>query len=104
MEGTMSALTLRLPDSLEQDIRDLAERQQMTRSDFARRALESYVKQTQQTLALQAMIEAAQAIQHSPQLQQHIAEMTSEFSPTEADLALSVAEDEADNASAGWWK
>ncbi len=51
-----------------------------------------YVKQVQQALALQAMVEAAQAIQSSPQLQQHIAEMNDEFSVTEADLVLSVSE------------
>ncbi|MGE4503013.1 MAG: hypothetical protein AB7D03_09095 [Thiomicrospira sp.] len=96
----MSALTLRLPDSLEQQIRDLAERQQMTRSDFARRALERYVQQTQRELALQAMVEAAQSIQQSALLQQHIAEMNNEFSATEADLVLSVAEAEPQ----GWWK
>lgn len=96
----MSALTLRLPDSLEQQIRDLADRQHITRSDFARRALESYVKETQQTLALQAMVEAAQAIQTSTQLKQHVSEMDKELSDTEQDLALSVAEQEPQ----GWWK
>lgn len=96
----MSALTLRLPDSLEQQIRDLAEHQQMTRSDFARRALESYVQQTQRELALQAMVEAAQSIQQSALLQQHIAEINNELSATEADLVLSVAEAEPQ----GWWK
>lgn len=96
----MSALTLRLSDSLDEKIRELAERQHLTRSDFARRALESYVQQTQRELALQAMVEAAQSIQNSPLLQQHIAEMDNELSDTEQDLALSMAEQEPQ----GWWK
>lgn len=91
----MSTLTLRLPESLEHQIRDLAARQQLTRSDFARRALERFVQQTQQELALQAMVEAAQSIQSSPLLQQHIAEMSDEFSATEV---------EPDKAEKGWWQ
>ena len=97
----MSALTLRLPANLDQDVRDLAARQHITRSDFARRALEFYVKQTQQDLALKSMIEAARAINQSEDIQRHLADMTNAFSSTEADMALSLPKDDEDN---NWWK
>jgi predicted transcriptional regulator len=100
----MSTLTLRLPDGLDQQIRKLAERQHLTRSDFARRALERFVQQTQQELALQAMVASAQAIQASPLLRQHISNISDDFSATEADGLLSVAEADPDNASQGWWQ
>jgi predicted transcriptional regulator len=96
----MSALTLRLPDSLDQQIRDLAERQQLTRSDFARRALESYVKHIQQELALQSMVNAAQAIQGSSHLVQHLNEITQDFATADLEAIQRVAEDEPQ----GWWQ
>jgi predicted transcriptional regulator len=97
----MSALTLRIPANLDQDVRELAERQHITRSDFARRALEFYVKKTQQDLALKSMIEAARAIHKSEDLRQHIIDLSKDFSSTEGDMALSFSKDDKDN---NWWK
>lgn len=96
----MSALTLRLPDKLDQQIRDLASVQHMSLSDFARTALEVYVKQTQQELALQEMVAAAQAMQSHPEIAKGVAELNQELSVTDVDLnAHSVQEPET-----GWWK
>lgn len=96
----MSALTLRLSEKLDHQIRALAEQQQLTRSDFARRALENYVKQNQQELALAAMIKAATAIQASADLQNHEKEINHEFESTDMDLSVTLAESEPMD----WWK
>lgn len=96
----MPALTLRLSDQLDHQIRQLAEQQQLTRSDFARRALESYVKQTQQALSLKAMIQSAKAIQESDDLQEHLLEIERDFESTDQDLTVTLAESEPK----GWWK
>ena len=91
----MSAITLRVQDSLDQQIRELAAKQQMSLSDFARNALETYVKQVQQEMRVQEMVKAATAMQQNPDIKQSIAKLTLEM---EFDNASTLEDDQ------GWWK
>lgn len=98
----MSALTLRLQDSLDQQIRTLAAQQQISLSDFARNALESYAKQVQQELQLQDMIKAAEAMHQNPMIGPEVASLTQEFDFDNAELSgLDPAN--ADDQQ-GWWR
>ena len=92
----MSALTLRLQDSLNQKIRQLANQQQISLSDFARNALETYTKQVEKELQLQEMIKAAQAMQHNPIIAEEVNQLTQ---------ALDFEnEHQDDETQQGWWK
>ena len=92
----MSALTLRLSDSLAQKISSLAAQQQISLSDFARNALENYVQQVQQELQLQEMIKAAQSLQQNPKLAQELKQQTAELESQNTRLEAESTE--------GWWR
>jgi predicted transcriptional regulator len=85
----VSAITLRIQDSLDQQIRDLAAKQKVSLSDFARTALENYAKQVQQELQLKEMIVAAQSMKQQ-------LELDNEFDFDNTTLATESNE--------GWWQ
>jgi len=94
----MSTLTLRMQDSLAQQIRELAAQKQVSLSDFARSALESYAKQTQQELMLQEMITATKAMQDNPEIKAAVEGLSEEmaFTSTSTDYLHDGKED--------WWR
>lgn len=94
----MSTLTLRMPDSLAQNIRELAAQQHVSLSDFARSALESYAKQTEQELMLQKMIEASKAMQENGAIRQSVENLSDEMAFT------SNTDDTALESEQGWWQ
>jgi len=94
----MSTLTLRMPDSLAQNIRELAAQQHVSLSDFARSALESYAKQTEQELMLQKMIVASKAMQENGAIRQSVENLSDEMAFT------SNTDDTALDSEHGWWQ
>jgi len=94
----MSTLTLRMPDSLAQNIRELAAQQQVSLSDFARSALESYAQQTEQELMLQKMIVASKAMQENGAIRQSVENLSDEMAFT------SNMDDTGPDNEQGWWQ
>lgn len=94
----MSALTLRISDTLDDQLRDLANAQSLSRSEIARIALENYVKTAQKEIALTAMIQAVQKLNENPKAQETHRKLNESFAVTEGDGL------EKNEEITGWWK
>lgn len=65
----MPRMTLQISEILDDQLRDLANAQSLSRSEIARIALENYVKTAQKEIALKAMIQAVQQLNQNPKAQ-----------------------------------
>jgi len=99
----MSAVSLRLPDHLEQQLNEEARRSGQPRSQLLREALETLLNQRREERAQAALKLAAEALASDAGACAEAREMAADFLPAENE-ALTGAEAPASGISAEpWW-
>jgi metal-responsive CopG/Arc/MetJ family transcriptional regulator len=87
----MSTLTLRLPDSMDQQLNELAARKNLNRSELARAALEQYLREQERELLMSEMAAAFRVLATNPEARAESIAIAEEFLPLENE-ALDIAE------------
>lgn len=101
----MATLTLRLPENLDKQLTALAARTQQNRSELARTALESFLRELERKQLMDALVAEAKAAYADEAVRQRAREIAEEFLPLDNE-ALDIAEGRkpADPEPEQWWK
>lgn len=101
----MATLTLRLPDNLDKQLTALAAQTQQNRSELARTALETFLRELERKQLMDALVAEAKAAYSDKTVRQHAREIAEEFLPLDNE-ALDIAEGRkpGDPEPAKWWK
>ena len=97
----MGALSLRLPDDLEDALTDEAKREQKPRSAVLRQALVDYLKRMEKERFMNSMLEAAAALANNPDSRKESLEIVES---TLADTAHAMRNGEESESHDSWWK
>ncbi len=87
----MSTLTLRLPDELDARLNRLAALEDKSRSELARTALDSFLREMERTRFMDEMVAAALVLATNPEARAESIAIAEEFLPLENE-ALDIAE------------
>jgi len=87
----MSTLTLRLPDELDARLNRLAALEGKSRSELARTALDSFLREMERTRFMDEMVAAALVLATNPEARAESIAIAEEFLPLENE-ALDIAE------------
>ena len=87
----MSTLTLRLPDSMDQQLNELAARKHLNRSELARTALEQYLCEQERERLMAGMEAAFRVLATNPEARVESIAIAEEFLPLDNE-ALDIAE------------
>jgi len=87
----MSTLTLRLPDELDARLNRLAALENKSRSELARTALDSFLREMERTRFMDEMVAAALVLATNPEARAESIAIAEEFLPLENE-ALDIAE------------
>lgn len=87
----MSTLTLRLPDELDARLNRLAVLEDKSRSELARTALDSFLRELEKTRFMDEMVAAARVLAANPEARAESIAIAEEFLPLENE-ALDIAE------------
>jgi len=87
----MSTLTLRLPDSMDRQLSELAARKHLNRSELARTALEQYLREQERERLMSEMAAAFSVLATNPEARAESIAIAEEFLPLDNE-ALDIAE------------
>jgi predicted transcriptional regulator len=105
----MSTLTLRLPDELDARLNRLAALEDKSRSELARTALDSFLRELERTRFMDEMVAAARVLATNPEARAESIAIAEEFLPLENE-ALDIAEGRTpgepwpEELGDVWWK
>lgn len=87
----MSTLTLRLPDELDDRLSRFAAQEAISRSELARTALDSFLREMERKRFMDEMVAAARVLATNPEARAESIAIAEEFLPLENE-ALDIAE------------
>jgi metal-responsive CopG/Arc/MetJ family transcriptional regulator len=87
----MSTLTLRLPDELDERLNRFAALEDKSRSELARTALDSFLRELERTRFMDEMVAAARVLATNPEAHAESIAIAEEFLPLENEV-LDIAE------------
>lgn len=87
----MSTLTLRLPDELDDRLSRFAALEEISRSELARTALDSFLRELERKRFMEDMVSAARVLATNPEARAESIAIAEEFLPLENE-ALDIAE------------
>lgn len=105
----MSTLTLRLPDELDARLNRLAALEDKSRSELARTALDSFLRELERKRFMDELVSEAKAAYTNEAIRNEVREMAEEFLPLENE-ALDIAEGRKpgepwpEELGEKWWK
>lgn len=101
----MATLNLRLPDSLDRQLTALAAQTHQSRSDLARTALETYLRNQERERLMAEMVEAARFLATNPEARAESIAIAEEFVPLGNEVP-DIAEGckPGDPDPEPWWK
>lgn len=105
----MPALSLRIPEDLEQRLEEEARHEGVPRSEVARNALSDYLARRERERFMAELVAAAKAMAQNPAAMREARELAEEFLPLDNE-ALDIAEGRkpgepaADESDERWWK